>query len=314
MSVENVTRRNASSEIILSKYLLILGNGFDLDLGMKTRYSDFFNSPFWPAFDGYSTLRNMLVKAAEENPEWFDIESLLRLFALSQDDMGCFSKDKAFFDELLKSFSAYIRAIDKPDNCNSSLAARIINAVKLNSRYKIYSFNFTDYEGGKVSHTSSRERMIEHIHGRAANDSIIIGIDDDVKLAEERNSFLYKTFSPHYSSKRLAFDLDSAKEVIIFGHSFGDIDYPYFKKFFRDVCNESNTERRMRKITIITYDEESRIRILMQLRNMNENKMSYLFHKNDLQFICTEPSVRSQYESKIEALLKHINYTRPHYY
>lgn len=94
--------------------------------------------------------------------------------------------------------------------------------------------------------------------------------------------FLYKAFSPSYSPKRLAFDLDSAKEVIIFGHSFEDIDYPYFKKFVRDVCNESNTEMRIQKIMIITYDEESHIRILMQLRNMNESKLSYLSVPNDI--------------------------------
>ena len=28
--------------------LLILGNGFDLNLGRKTRYTDFANSSFWP--------------------------------------------------------------------------------------------------------------------------------------------------------------------------------------------------------------------------------------------------------------------------
>lgn len=313
MSNGNAAMSNASSEIRLGKYLLILGNGFDLDLGLKTRYSDFFNSPFWPACDGYSPLKNRLEEAAKENPEWFDIENLLRKFALSQEDIGYFENDKAYFSKLLNSFSFYIREIDKPDYNNLSVASQIIKAVQHNTRYKIYSFNFTDYNNGLILHTSSSGSMIEHIHGRAANNSIIIGIDDDVKLAEERNSFLYKTFSPHYSSKSLAFDLDSAKEVIIFGHSFGDIDYPYFRKFFRDVCDENNTEKRKRKITIITYNEDSRIRILMQLRNMNERKMSYLFHKNDLQFICTEPSVRSQYQPKIDALLRHINDTMPTY-
>lgn len=309
----NAAMSSASTEIRLGKYLLILGNGFDLDLGLKTRYSDFFNSPFWPDFDGYSPLKNRLEEAAEQNPEWFDIENLLRKFASTQGDIGYLDNDKAFFTELLNSFSSYIRNIDKPEYNKMSLAAYLFNAVKQNSRYKIYTFNFTDYQNGLLFTTSSWENRFEHIHGRAANNSIIIGIDDDVKLAEERNSFLYKTFSPHYSSKSLAFDLDSAKEVIIFGHSFGDIDYPYFRKFFRDVCDENNTEKRKRKITIITYNEDSRIRILMQLRNMNERKMSYLFHKNDLQFICTEPSVRSQYQPKIDALLRHINDTKPTY-
>lgn len=31
----------------MSGKVLILGNGFDLDLGMKTRYSDFANSDIW---------------------------------------------------------------------------------------------------------------------------------------------------------------------------------------------------------------------------------------------------------------------------
>lgn len=32
----------------IPKRLLIIGNGFDLDLGRNTRYSDFAKSEFWP--------------------------------------------------------------------------------------------------------------------------------------------------------------------------------------------------------------------------------------------------------------------------
>lgn len=31
----------------MAKKILILGNGFDIDLGLKTRYSDFANSKIW---------------------------------------------------------------------------------------------------------------------------------------------------------------------------------------------------------------------------------------------------------------------------
>lgn len=31
----------------MAKKILILGNGFDIDLGLKTRYSDFANSEIW---------------------------------------------------------------------------------------------------------------------------------------------------------------------------------------------------------------------------------------------------------------------------
>lgn len=32
----------------IPKRLLIIGNGFDFDLGRNTRYSDFAKSDFWP--------------------------------------------------------------------------------------------------------------------------------------------------------------------------------------------------------------------------------------------------------------------------
>lgn len=33
------------------KNVLIIGNGFDLDLGLPTRYSDFAKSEYWPKLD-----------------------------------------------------------------------------------------------------------------------------------------------------------------------------------------------------------------------------------------------------------------------
>ena len=33
--------------IIMAKKLLIIGNGFDIDLGLRTRYSDFAKSKIW---------------------------------------------------------------------------------------------------------------------------------------------------------------------------------------------------------------------------------------------------------------------------
>lgn len=33
--------------MLWQKKLLILGNGFDIDLGMKTKYSDFAKSHYW---------------------------------------------------------------------------------------------------------------------------------------------------------------------------------------------------------------------------------------------------------------------------
>ena len=37
----------------MTKNIFIIGNGFDLDLGMKTKYSDFANNEkYWPVYSG----------------------------------------------------------------------------------------------------------------------------------------------------------------------------------------------------------------------------------------------------------------------
>ena len=65
--------------------LLILGNGFDKDLGMKTAYRDFAESTFWP-FTNLSnkdqgSLACFLNERKEDVNTWFDLEELLAEFA-----------------------------------------------------------------------------------------------------------------------------------------------------------------------------------------------------------------------------------------
>ena len=43
------------------KNVLIIGNGFDLDLGLPTRYSDFAESNYWPKEDVYRADRTGLL-------------------------------------------------------------------------------------------------------------------------------------------------------------------------------------------------------------------------------------------------------------
>lgn len=62
----------------MAKKILILGNGFDIDLGMKTRYSDFAKSRYWDELmeNVYGISQDLLgvLKEAKEKSDWFDIE------------------------------------------------------------------------------------------------------------------------------------------------------------------------------------------------------------------------------------------------
>ena len=134
-------------------------------------------------------------------------------------------------------------------------------------------------------------------------------MDDDCELLRGYD-FLYKTFSPNYNSHNLAFDQEEAREVIFFGHSFGCIDNQYFQKFFTDATSIERTKEESARITIITYNEESRVQILMQLRNMNNRRMNYLFNKNILTFIKTQGIASYEEEqNKLRSLLEHLGAT-----
>lgn len=71
--------------------LLILGNGFDVDLGMKSKYSDFAKSKVWQEKIENNALmlsRNGLLRAlvdAKDKEAWFDIESTMMHYIRKQE-------------------------------------------------------------------------------------------------------------------------------------------------------------------------------------------------------------------------------------
>ena len=70
----------------MSNVVLILGNGFDVDLGLKSKYTDFINEAEWKKlcteliqkfpdkFNDISLLNHMR-KAGEDPSLWFDVEN-----------------------------------------------------------------------------------------------------------------------------------------------------------------------------------------------------------------------------------------------
>lgn len=146
----------------------------------------------------------------------------------------------------------------------------------------------------------------EHVHGNIKDNSIILGVKDSAEL-KEGYSFLYKTFNRHYESHPIQYDLMDADEVVFFGHSLGVNDYHYFQRFFQKQCDEQLERKDGKDITIITYNETSRISILEQLRKMNDNKTDQLFLLNRLQFICTENGETEKLKKFLKRLQKTIS-------
>lgn len=295
--------------------VFVIGNGLDLDLGFSTRYSDFANcAQLWPFKSETEGLAGYLNKK-KDTEKWLDIEQCLfeyariqpRVRSLNSDDKKPVEKDHEDFCKLTQNLNYYIKRVPPQQPINTdSVAAQVIAAIAENGGFKTYSFNYTDLD--RVTEKLKVPRMdCVHVHGSVKNDSIILGIDD-AQDVYEGYEFLYKVFDPQYRSNLLRNELEEAEEVVFFGHSLGEIDYTYFRTFFKNICREENTIHDRKTVTIFTYDESSRLAILRQLREMNEKKMGLMFNNNDFRIIRT--SECGYYDKPLlEEFIKHIHET-----
>lgn len=296
--------------------VFIIGNGFDISLGWNTRYSDFANSKQWP-------FRNMTAGLAghlnnvKDKEKWFDIEKELLNYALSVRPSSTIVNeaeirqlndrkelDQQYYLMLIQRLQDYLKEEQENSIKKYSPAARILKSIVQNGRFdNIFSFNYTNLNI-VIEYLNLRKISFSYVHGSLENKDIIIGVDDNSEI-DQNYDYLYKTFNKNYISSPINYALQNADEVVFFGHSLGDTDYHYFKKFFSDQSQPTMSAKQKKKITIFTYDESSRLSILRQLRNMNGGSLEYLYANNDFSIICTN-SKDSRDESKIKVFEKHM--------
>lgn len=268
--------------------ILIIGNGFDLDLGLKTKYSDFAKSDFWPKAAEERSFLCQYLNQKKDKDEWFDIEYELFRFAGAKTLVSRRSPelDMAFFEKLKEQLCAYITEQQYSEIRKDSVAALVLKSVISNGFFNsIYSFNYTDLSIFADALNLSMDAQCKHIHGKVLDKSIILGVDESA-LAPGYD-LLHKTMSPYYRSHNIFNDLNNANEVVIFGLCFGSIDYTYFDRFFKNQGGRDEIEVNKKKnITIFTKDEKSRITVLNRLKEMGIN-IQNLYAQSNFQIIRT---------------------------
>ena len=282
--------------------ILILGNGFDIDLGLKTGYRDFMNNdnywPFQKEPESYSPLGQELKKIKEEN--WYDVERALLQFAKSyrqstdpfERDPNVFTNCRYDYECLVSALAEYLQAQQDEGEVNTdSVAFRVLKRLLGNKSLDvIYSFNYTDIKKilQRIPGLPSINIPIVNVHGKLNDRTLILGVNEKEELSYNQFQYLYKTFNRHYRSNSLRYDILTAQEIIIFGHSLSEVDYSYFEDFFFSLCQRDEDKSGKRKVTIFTYDEKSELQIKRWLRSMNQVQIELLYGYNDFQFICTK--------------------------
>lgn len=283
--------------------VFIVGNGFDLAMGLPTKYSDFAHSEYWPVSEDaaerckylqqkhYTSLEAYLDDRRDLGT-WFDLERELYNYAREKgigdgthnENADDIRRNVEYFELLQTKLCEYIRSVQNNfGQFHYDVARDVLEAIENNGFFSSkYSFNYTELP--PVPNHNNIECF--HLHGSVKDHSAILGVDE--KKLREGYDKLIKTSSRYYKSHDLYNALPSANEVVVFGVSFGDIDYSYFDRFFKGIVNkETIKEEDKQYITIFTKNDNSRMAILKQLRKMGID-MQRLYAQSKLQFICTE--------------------------
>lgn len=300
----------------MNKSILVIGNGFDLDLGLKTKYSDFAKSNYWPNVDfnllpitpGEAILDidpfpntvymkdyiETIRKSVLEDKTWFDLEKELLDFAVNFAPHNTFStakEDKIYFNNLRLGLQKFIEHEQEKSSARIKIDSCAANVLKANCFDMVYSFNYTDINHFGKLLGMYQDLPCQHLHGNLSNDSIILGVDE-TKIASNY-AWLHKTSSRHYPYHDVYNTLKNAKDIIFFGLSFGSIDFIYFERFFQELSSGNSIEENSKQnITIVTKNDDSQSEIKDRIREMNV-ELRRLFEQSHLEFIITDEK-RSQ--------------------
>lgn len=282
-----------------SDNILILGNGFDLDLGLKTKYHDFYESKFWP-FRAAGTLMGAYLRHEESLDKWMDLEEKIGEYAVRSyfndfKDMGAEGKlpkdNLSDYDLVIKALSEYLLQAEKGPINKESIAASIFKS-NMESLFPptVITFNYTNIESIARRIGISQLFIPQYVHGNLVKQNIILGVGENYtyknhRLPEE-NDFLYKASSPNYAPPQFSRILSQASHITFFGLSLGKMDISYFTGLFQAL---SNTDGKF--LTFFTYDEESRLQILRHLREIESFNLNDVRIRHKLEFVRTKDSI-----------------------
>ena len=290
--------------------VVVLGNGFDLDLGWNTSYKDFFNHNY----GGRSitlvddSLIQYIINHAGKKDTWYDLEKMLSDYCVlkSQEERTeqQLLDDSLDYGELRTKLKKFIaEGTTTPADSNSfayKLLNKCIESAKIHRSSNdispvIFSFNYSNL-GKVISQIDPKATFDYHaVHGTLEKNNIIFGFNNRSDIKREYRCY-QKSHDDSYESHNILPALMDASNIIFFGMSMGDIDGAYYAEVLRKTSVVGGFRSRMHKnITFVTYDSESRLAIKNNLQDAGIDTM-VLCNTNNVKFILT--SKRKELETK----------------
>ena len=273
----------STSFVEKQKGLLIIGNGFDLDLKRVITFAEFYRSDFWPKDKALECPLSIFLDKAHKKDNWFDFEGeISKSVDANTNLLSDISKDVIFYHQLIDAMMDYasskkIESIPKIKSYGGKqvkqvpFAYQVFETVLLNPLYHIYSFNYTDlqslaqlvYENNRqkcpTNLSSLLSQRVEYVHGSLILKNIILGSEDKETI---RGLELIRKTNQLRGTKIIN-DLENAGIVVFFGHSLSIADRCYFNAFFESLKNKTSI---CRLVLIVTYDDYSMLHIKNNLK------------------------------------------------
>lgn len=300
--------------------VLINGNGFDVNLGLKSGYSDFIKEEEWgqicsfvnSRFDArYQTVSLLmhLIKATKDSLLWFDIENEIHKFIkqyphsneVARTFSGFIEQEFIMVKNALYNYLKRISKIFSPDTDNWSYI--LLKKLQESSKdYKVFTFNYTNC----FDLCGLPEGNCIYIHGNIKDKDIVLGCEElRYEHLPDAFSFLLKSNMINRTNNIIE-ELYDAYEVIFFGHSLNEFDFFYFDEFFSRV---SSPIEHPLYLTFITRNKETELEIRNNIRKQNiqvHNLFKSNIHTNFIHTEAESTDIRREVENW-ESLLTRIS-------
>jgi len=266
----------------MSNTIVILGNGFDIDLGWKTSYKDFLTS------NKFSIMGEprYVMKYTKElfrrmGNNWYDLEGFMRecIEKATEEDLDVLNdfwnicRDK-IYDYLTPKGDKHQQIFETNTNSCAYLFLQKISDAK------VFSFNYTL----PYSITHLPEHKISYMHGSLEHGlswaDIKLGIDLHVKNSLAWTDKLKPYLKAYGSDKKdaLLSTIKDADSIILFGHSMGITDSDYFEPIFSSIIDGTLSEK---DVFFITKNAFS-------MQCIKENLLSYGIDYDKLLFAASK--------------------------
>lgn len=246
--------------------LYIMGNGFDIAHGIDTRYSDF--KKWLETSNQYRLVGLMDIFFSNKRDVWGDIEKALGEYDEDAIIDYCRPDHEFDYDHPTRSVAAIE---DSPDFIFKPILDEFkeafkdwVDSIDLTGKKRLLdlpqdcrclTFNYTETLESVYGISPSN---VLHIHGsRLLNDEYIVGhnnvrdenapYDDDNELYFMQDTQskiikwmneLRKDTNAIINSHTAFFNaLTSIQQIIVYGHSFYEVDWPYFSEIAKNTSN-----------------------------------------------------------------------------